>query len=131
MILNANSIVQHVIRIKNGIIKYVNVNVNVNMNVSWNPSTCICENSKYSKCVANTSVTECEEIIIAMDNLSTNKKNTVPINVTSTVSKNRHSKKVGDFYILHKILLVIILLFIITVICYHYAKQKGIIYGKY
>ena len=34
---------------------------------SWNPSTCICENSKYLKSIANTSVTECDEIIIVMD----------------------------------------------------------------
>ena len=29
MILNANSVVQHVIQIKNGIIKHVNVNVRI------------------------------------------------------------------------------------------------------
>ena len=29
MILNANPVVQHVIQIKNGIIKYVNVNVKI------------------------------------------------------------------------------------------------------
>ena len=28
---------------------------------SWNPSTCICENSKYLKSIADTSVTECAE----------------------------------------------------------------------
>ena len=46
-----NSIVQHVIRIKNGIIKHVNVNVKIIVSAkkdySWNPSTCTCENSKY------------------------------------------------------------------------------------
>ena len=30
---------------------------------SWNPSTCICENSKYLKGIADTSVIECAEII--------------------------------------------------------------------
>ena len=30
---------------------------------SWNPSTCICENSKYLKCGADTSVFTCDEII--------------------------------------------------------------------
>ena len=29
MIVNANSIVQHVIQIKNGIMKHVNVNINI------------------------------------------------------------------------------------------------------
>ena len=36
---------------------------------SWNPSTCICENSKYLKSIADTSVTNCDEIVIVMDNL--------------------------------------------------------------
>ena len=40
---------------------------------SWNPGTCICENSKYLKSVVDTSVTECDEIVIVMNNLSTNK----------------------------------------------------------
>ena len=35
---------------------------------SWNPSTCISENSKYLK---STSVTECDEIISVMDIVST------------------------------------------------------------
>ena len=34
---------------------------------SWNPSTCICENSKYLKSVADTSLTEFDEIVIVMD----------------------------------------------------------------
>ena len=38
---------------------------------SWNPSTCFCENSKYLKIIADTSVTEYDEIIIVMDNVST------------------------------------------------------------
>ena len=44
-----------------------------------------------------------------------------------TALMNCHSKKARDCYILHTVLLVIILLFIITTISYHYAKQKGII----
>ena len=46
---------------------------------SWNPTTCICENSKYLK---STSVTECDEIITAMDTVST--KKTIATNITST-----------------------------------------------
>ena len=38
---------------------------------NWNPSTCICENSKYLKSVADTSMTNCDEIVIVMDNLLT------------------------------------------------------------
>ena len=33
---------------------------------SWNSSTCICENSKYLKSAANTAVTKCDKIVIAM-----------------------------------------------------------------
>ena len=99
----------------------------VKKNYNRNPSTCTCENSKYLKSAADISVTECDEIVIVRDNLSTKKANTIVTNVTSTASINFHSKKVRDCYILHKVLLVIILLLIITIICYHYAKQKGII----
>ena len=53
MIENENSTVKHVIQIKNAIIKHVNVNVKNNRNrkkdYSWNPTTCICENSNYLK----------------------------------------------------------------------------------
>ena len=86
---------------------------------SYNPSTCICGNNKYVKCVANTPVTECDDIVIAMDIISTKKTNTIPTNDTSTVWIYCHSKKVRDRYILHKVLLVIILLLIIISICYH------------
>ena len=34
----------------------------------WNSSKCICENSKYLKSIDYTSVTECDEIVIVMDN---------------------------------------------------------------
>ena len=71
-------------------------------------------------------MTECDEIIIGMDIVSTKKTNDIATNVTSTASTNCHSKKVRDCYILHIVLLVIILLLIIIIIC-HYAKQKGII----
>ena len=40
------------------------------MQKSWIPSTCICEDSK---CLKSTSVTECDEIIIVMNNASTKK----------------------------------------------------------
>ena len=82
---------------------------------------------KYLKSVADTSVTECDEIIIAMNNLTTKKTNVITTNVTSTASINCYSKKVRDCYVLHTVLLAIILLLIITIICYNYAKQKCIL----
>ena len=72
-------------------------------------------------------MTKCDEIVIVMNNLSTKNTNTITRNVTSTASINCHSKKVTDCYILHTVSLMIILLLIVTTICYQYAKQKGII----
>ena len=56
------------------------------------------ENSKYLKSIADTSVTECDEIVIVMDNVST--KKTITICYTSTASIKWHSKKerLGQFY---------------------------------
>ena len=92
---------------------------------SWNPSTCICENSKCLESITDISVTECDEIIIVMDNVST--KKAIVTNVTSTASINCRSKKLKDCYILHTVLSTVILLLVIIIICYHYAKQKGTI----
>ena len=54
-----------------------------------------------------------------MNNSSTKKTNTIATNVTSTASINWHSKKVRGCYILHTVLLAIILILIVTIICYH------------
>ena len=69
MIVNANSIVQYVIQNKNGIKKHVNVNVKIVVSAKKIivASTCICENSKYLKNVADTAVTECDEIVIVIN----------------------------------------------------------------
>ena len=91
-----------------------------------NPTRCICENGKYLKIIVDTSVIDSDEIIAVMDSVSTKKTNTIATNVMSTASTNCHNKKVRDCYILHTVLLAIILLFIIIIICYHYAKQKSI-----
>ena len=72
-------------------------------------------------------MSECDEIIIVMNNVSTKKVNTIGPNVMSTASINCHSIKVRDCYILHTVLLAIILLLTIIIICYHYAKEKDII----
>ena len=93
---------------------------------SWNPSTCICKNSKDLKSIADSSVTECNEILIVIDNVTTNAKTTKKTNAMSTASINCYCKKVRDCYILHTVLLVIILILKITIICYHCARQKGI-----
>ena len=82
VIVNANSIAQYIIEIKNRIIKRANVNVKIiiknyhtyKKDYSCNPSTCICENSKYLKSVADTLVAKCDEIVIVIDITSTNKK---------------------------------------------------------
>ena len=54
--------------------KHVNINVKsyrtYKKDYSWNPSTCICRNSKYLKI---TSLTECDEMISVMDIVSTKK----------------------------------------------------------
>ena len=98
---------------------------------SWNPSTCICENSKHLKILADTSVTECDEIIIVIDKVLIKKTNTIVTNVTSTASINCHSIKVRDIlnlcYVLHTVSLAIIWLLVIVIIWYHYAKQEGTI----
>ena len=100
---------------------------NCERDYSWNPSKYVCQNRKYLKRVADTSVTKCDEIAIVMNNLSTKKTNTITTNVTSTVTINCHVKKVRGCYILHTVLLVVILMLIFTIICYHYAKKKGIV----
>ena len=57
---------------------------------SWNPTTCICENSIYLRSIADTSVIECDEIASAMDIASTKMTNTM----AAHVSINCHNKKV-------------------------------------
>ena len=91
---------------------------------SGNPRTCICENSKYFKSVADTSVTECDEIVIFMYIISIKRTNTIATYITSNPSINCRSKKVRDCYILHTVLLMTILILIIIIICYYYVKQK-------
>ena len=93
VIVNANSIAKHVIQNKNGTIKHVNVNeqnITIEKHYSWNPSICICENSKYLKSVVDTSVTKCDTIVIVLNNLSTKKTKSITTNVTSTALINWH-----------------------------------------
>ena len=58
-----------------------------------NPSTSICEKDKYLKGIPDTLVIVCEKIINGPDSVSLNKANTIPKNVTSTMSINSGDKK--------------------------------------
>ena len=90
---------------------------------NWNPSTCICENSRYLKSIVDESV-----IVCITDGVSTSVTNSVSTNVTRTKSINCDDKKIRyrmDCYILHTYLLVTIILFMIAIISYHYAKHKS------
>ena len=89
-----------------------------------NPSTCICENSKYLKSFADTSVIKCDEIVIVINNLSTKKINTITTNVTSTALINWHSKKVRESYILHTVFLITVTLLIAVSICCYLIKYQ-------
>ena len=65
----------------------------------------------------------CDEIITVMDIVSIKMTN----DTTTNVSRKSNYKKVRykiDCYILHTDWLAIILLLIITIICYHYAKHR-------
>ena len=98
VIVNTNSIVQRVIQIKNGITNHVNVSVKlsqVQKDYIWNPSTCICKNSKYLKSMA------------------------------TNVSINSDCKQIRYCYIVHAVLLAIILIFIITIISYYHEKHRS------
>ena len=68
MIANANSVVQLAIHIKYGIMIHVNVSlksiVYTKKDYSWNPRTCICENSKYLKRNIDDSVIASDEIVL-------------------------------------------------------------------
>ena len=80
-----------------------------------------------------------DKIIEATDGVSINVKNTISTNVTNTLPKNVtfiistasilfHSKKVRseiDCSYMGRVLLVNTLLLMITIICYHYAKQRS------
>ena len=88
---------------------------------TWNPSTCICENGKYSKSIADTLGIEFGEIVSVMDLASTKMENTISTNVTKIVIVKRYK---FDCYILYTVLSAIILLLIITIICYHHATYR-------
>ena len=55
---------------------------------SWNPSACICENSKLLKSIAETSLIACDEIISVIDIVSTKSTNTIATNVAISMPMN-------------------------------------------
>ena len=55
--------------------------LSVKKNYSLNPSTCICENSKYLKCIADTLEIACDEVISIMDLVSRKMTNTMAAKV--------------------------------------------------
>ena len=87
---------------------------------SWNPTIFICENNKDLKSIVDDSVIVRDEIINVTDSVSTNGSSAV-----SKISDNKNVRYKTSCYILHTFLLVTILLFIITIICYHYAKHRS------
>ena len=110
MILNASSIVQYVIQLKNETIIHAKANtkkiIPAKKYYSWNHRTFICENGQYLKGVADTSVIVCDEIINSTDSASRNVTKAISTNVMSTLSTNFHNKKVRyniDSYILHAV----------------------------
>ena len=80
VILNANSILQHVIQIKNGITKHVNVNVQIIVSAK-KIIVAIPVLVKITS-IADTSVITSDEIISVMDIESTKMTNTIATKVT-------------------------------------------------
>ena len=66
----------------------------------------------------------CVMKLCVMGIISANVVNTISANA-STNSDGKKVRDRMDCYILHKVLLVIILLFIIAIICYHYGKHRS------
>ena len=95
---------------------------------------CICKNDKYYS-IAETSVIACNEIKNAAYSVSTNVTNGILTNMTNIISAdvmgimstNSDGKAIRyemGCYILHKVLLMIILLFVVAIICYYCIKHR-------
>ena len=120
MIVSANSIIQDLIHIKNGITKHVSASLKIIVSAKEIIIGILAH--ALVRIVSDTSVMiTCDEIISVMDIVSTKMTNTI----ATDVSINSNDKKVRSCYILHTVLLVIILLLIMTTICYHYVKHRS------
>ena len=106
VILNVNLIVQLVTEIKGGIMINVKCKkyLTCRKDYSWNPSTYICENSRYIKSAVDNSVAY-DKVISVMNRVSTDVTSTVLINFDNKDKKVRYKM---DFYILYTFLLVAI-----------------------
>ena len=102
----------------------VKIIVSAKKDYSWNPSTCICESSKYVKIISDHSKCSCEEIISVMDIVSTKMTRTIATNL-SINSDDLKVRYKTDCYVLAPVLLVTILPLITTIICYHYVKYSS------
>ena len=71
-------------------------------NYSQNLSGCICENIKYLKSIAHTSLIVFDEIISVMDIVSTEKTNTIATNGSINCDSENVRSKI-NFYILHTV----------------------------
>ena len=95
---------------------------------SCNPSTYTCENGTNLKSIADTSVIMYDEVINVTGSVLTNVINTISKNITVTSSINSNDKKVvykmDCLYFAHGFI-INQLLFIIAIICYHYAKRRS------
>ena len=115
MIANESSIVQHVIQIRNGIIKHVNVSVKIMISAKKIIAEILAH--VFVKNITVTLVITCDEIIPVMGIVSRKMANTIATNM-SINSYDEKTKHNIDFYIFQAVLLVIILLLIIAIICY-------------
>ena len=121
MVLNANSVVEHVIKIKSGIM--INANAKCftfKKDYSCNACSCICKNSRYlHKTFFDDSIILCDETMYVTYTVSiiltnaksanvtraipnatntkpTNVMSTLSTNVTSSVTINRSKQKIGQ-----------------------------------
>ena len=62
----------------------------------WDPSTCICENGKYSKSFVDNSKIKCDEFMYAMDIVSTNMTNTISTDMSTNFDGKK--KRIVIFY---------------------------------
>ena len=82
-------------------------------------STCICENNKYLKSIADTSLIACDKIISVIE-----MSNTIATNVT----KDCHSKKVKHCYILHTASLAnLLILLLFDIIMQNIVQNKKVL----
>ena len=92
---------------------------------SWRPSICSCKNSQYLKSIADALIIMCDEIKSVMDIVWTKIKNIIATNVSVNCHSIKAKYKIDCYIFLHTVLLVTILLLIITIISYHYAKHSS------